>query len=315
MTSIGYLLPTRELVMGKDQPDFAPILTLAEHAEAAGFDSVWVGDSILARPRFEALTTLAAVAARTRRVRLGTAVMLPALRHPVILANEIANVDRISGGRLILGLGLASKTDSVAREFAACGVPHVQRVGRFEETITLLRRLWTEPSVSFEGRYFKLEDVHLTLRPIQQPGPPLWLAGNVAPAIERAVRLGDGWQPNVPTHETFAAAHEQYVRAAVAAGRDPKRLDVCLYTTINVNDDAAQAEREVRAFIEGYYDSSYDLQKKRQSVCAGTPSTCADWLNGFLAAGARSIVLRFGGPDQRAQIDHFVRAVLPRLRR
>ena len=89
MTAFGLLLPTREIVMNQEIPDFRQILDLAEHAEASGFDSVWVGDSVLARPRFEALTTLAAIAARTRRVQLGTAVLLPMLRHPVMLANEV----------------------------------------------------------------------------------------------------------------------------------------------------------------------------------------------------------------------------------
>ena len=104
MTAFGFLLPTREMVMNHEVPNFSQILELAEHAEALGFDSVWVGDSVLARPRFEALTTLAAVAARTQRVRLGTGVLLPMLRHPVLLANEVASLDHVANGRLILGV-------------------------------------------------------------------------------------------------------------------------------------------------------------------------------------------------------------------
>ena len=108
MTTFGFLLPTREIVMTQEVPNFRQILDLAEHAEALGFDSVWVGDSVLARPRFEALTTLAAVAARTQRVKLGTAVLLPMLRHPVLLANEVANLDHVAQGRLILGVGIGT---------------------------------------------------------------------------------------------------------------------------------------------------------------------------------------------------------------
>ena len=106
--TFGFLLPTREIAMALEAPDFRQILDLAERAEALGFDSVWVGDSVLARPRLEALTTLAAVAARTKRVQLGTAVLLPVFRHPVVLANEVANLDLLSQGRRILGLGIAS---------------------------------------------------------------------------------------------------------------------------------------------------------------------------------------------------------------
>ena len=118
-TSFGYLLPTREVVMAAGDPDFASMIDLAETAEGLGFDSVWCGDSVLARPRLEALSTLAAIAGRTQRVKLGTAVFLPALRNPVVLANEVANLDIISKGRVILGVGIASKTPSVEKEFNA----------------------------------------------------------------------------------------------------------------------------------------------------------------------------------------------------
>src|ERR1700726_5095872 len=104
---IGYLLPTRERLM-EGRPETAPLLELATRAERLGFDSVWVGDSLLARPRHDPLTLLAAVAARTRRVEMGTAVLLPALRNPVVLAQQVATLDRISEGRYILGVGIAS---------------------------------------------------------------------------------------------------------------------------------------------------------------------------------------------------------------
>ncbi|PON15705.1 hypothetical protein C2W62_22390 [Candidatus Entotheonella serta] len=164
-TEFGFLLPTREMVMNQATPDFNQIIELSERAEAHGFDSVWVGDSITARPRLEAFTTLAAVATRAQRVKLGTAVLLPALRNPVVLANEAANLDLLSKGRLILGLGIATKTPLVEAEFAACGVNIQRRIGIFEECVALLRRLWTEPSVTFDGKHFQLNDISLGLRP------------------------------------------------------------------------------------------------------------------------------------------------------
>jgi alkanesulfonate monooxygenase SsuD/methylene tetrahydromethanopterin reductase-like flavin-dependent oxidoreductase (luciferase family) len=131
---IGVLLPTREAVMS-GRFETAPLLRMAEHVEALGYDSVWVGDSLLARPRFEPLTLLAAVAARTTRVALGTAVLLPALRHPLVLAQLVATVDRIAEGRLRLGVGIAPDSPAVRREFEAAGVPFTQRVGRLVESI------------------------------------------------------------------------------------------------------------------------------------------------------------------------------------
>src|ERR671925_867095 len=115
---IGYLLPTRERVM-EGRPETGPLLELAVRAEALGFDSVWVGDSLLARPRHDPLTLLAAVAARTRKVELGTAVLLPALRNPVLLAQQVATLDRIAEGRVILGVGIAADVPNIRQEFTA----------------------------------------------------------------------------------------------------------------------------------------------------------------------------------------------------
>src|SRR5258705_13016286 len=133
---LGVLLPTREAVMS-GRPETAPMLAMAERAEAVGFDSVWIGDSLTARPRHEPLTLLAAVAARTRRVRLGTAVLLPALRNPVVLAQIVGTLDRVAEGRLILGVGIAGDTPAIRHEFAALGIPFERRVGRLLEIIEI----------------------------------------------------------------------------------------------------------------------------------------------------------------------------------
>ena len=313
MTAFGYLLPTRELLMSQAVPDFRQILELAERAEDLGFDSVWVGDSVLARPRFEPLTTLAAVAARTERVKLGTAVLIPALRQPVVLANEIANLDHVAQGRLILGLGIAAKSPSIAHEFAACGVSMAHRVGLFEEGVTLMRRLWSEPELSFEGRYVHVQDVRLGLRPLQQPSPPLWLAGSVDNAFRRVLRLGDGWFPISPSPEAFAADWERLCSLGREMGRDAQALHRGLYTTLNIDENGDRAEQELRAFVEGYYGVPYEVQASRTGMCAGPAERCAQWLNDFIAAGAQTIVVRFGGSDQLRQLERWVHEVRPRL--
>jgi probable F420-dependent oxidoreductase len=314
MAAFGFLLPTREIVMAQQVPNFPQILDLAEQAEALGFDSVWVGDSVLARPRFEALTTLAAVAARTQRMQLGTAVLLPMLRHPVLLANEVANLDHVAGGRLILGVGIGGNTPAVAAEFAACGVPIARRVGLFEETITLMHRLWTEPEVTFQGRYFQVQSVRLGLRPLQQLGVPLWLAGSADNALRRVVRLGDGWLPISSSPQAFTADWERLQVFGQEIGRDARDLHRCLYTTLNINADGAQAERELRAFIESYYGIPYEVQETRNGLCAGSPEHCIAWLKAFIAAGAQTILIRFGSPDQRGQLVRFAKEVLPHVR-
>src|SRR5260370_2109681 len=181
---IGYLLPTRERVM-EGRPETAPLLELAARAEGLGFDSVWIGDSLLARPRHDPLTLLAAVAARTRKVALGTAVFLPALRNPVVLAHQLATLDQISEGRLVLGAGLASDGPNIPAEFSAAGVPFEGRVGRMMEGLRLARALWAGKPVDWEGRW-PVEGGVLGPTPHRPGGPPIWLARSVRPPFQRA---------------------------------------------------------------------------------------------------------------------------------
>src|SRR6266571_7801966 len=174
---IGYLLPTREHIMA-GQPQALPLLELAERAERLGFDSVWAGDSLLARPRHEPLTLLAAVASRVRKVDIGTAVLLPALRNPVLMAHQIATLDQVAEGRLILGVGIAADVANIRAEFTAAGVPFEKRVGRMLEGLRLARELWTGKPVTWNGRW--VVD-NATLGPVPHPpgGPPIWIGGMV----------------------------------------------------------------------------------------------------------------------------------------
>ena len=289
------------------------MVELAERAETLGFDSVWVGDSILARPRLEPLTTLASVAARTKRVKLGTAVLLSALRQPVVLANELANLDLLAQGRLILGLGIAAKNPLVESEFAACGVDFRHRIGIFEEGLTIMRRLWTEPEVSFHGRYFELNSVRAGLRPQQQSGIPIWLAGSVENSFRRVLRLGDGWFPLPFSPEVFARHWQRLESLGKEMGRETDNMARAVYVTVNVNDDVSQAEKEVRAFMEGYYGVPYEKMAAIQPACAGPAARCIEWVQGFIERGAQTIVVRFGSPDQPGQLERFAEKVLPEL--
>ncbi len=313
-TSFGYLLPTREVVMAPGNPDFALMIDLAEGAEDRGFDSVWCGDSVLARPRLEALSTLSAIAGRTKRVKLGTAVFLPALRNPVILANEVANLDIVSQGRVILGVGIASKTPAVEKEFNACGVSFRHRVSIFEECVTVMRKLWTEPEVTFDGRHFQLDGISLGLKPVQKGGIPLWMAASSEKPQRRMLRIGDGWFPNSTSPEAFSEGWQQIEALAEETGADASRLHKALYTTLNINEDKAQADREMREFIEGYYNTPFETMARTQSVFTGNVQEANDWLQGFIDVGAQTIVIRFGGPNQASQLELCGKEVLPKLR-
>src|SRR3546814_1245123 len=172
-------------------------MALAERAEALGYDSVWVGDSLLARPRHEPITLRAGGAGCTKRVELGTAVLLPALRNPVVLAHQVATLDQVSEGRVILGVGIATDVQNIRDEFGAAGVPFDKRVGRMLEGLRLCRALWKGEPVDWEGRWTVK---HGTLGPIphRPGGPPIWIGGAAEATDERGGREVDGWFPNGP---------------------------------------------------------------------------------------------------------------------
>ncbi len=147
---LGYLLPTRERIMvGKHETD--DIIALGDLADQLGIDSVWIGDSLLAKPRHDPLTLIAAIAARTEKVKIGTAVLLPMLRNPVLLAHQVATLDQISKGRVILGIGTARDVPAIRAEFEAAGVPFEKRIGRMLEQMRLCRALWAGEPVDWDG--------------------------------------------------------------------------------------------------------------------------------------------------------------------
>src|ERR1700759_2306646 len=151
-TRIGYLLPTRERIM-EGRPETGPLLELAARAADLGYASVWVGDSLAARPRHDPLTLLAGVAGRVPGMTIGTAVLLPMLRNPVVLAHQVATLDQIAEGKLILGVGFAADRPNIRAEFAAAGVPFEHRIGRMLEGLRLCRALWSGHPVGWEGRW------------------------------------------------------------------------------------------------------------------------------------------------------------------
>src|SRR5215467_14837458 len=235
MPRIGYLLPTRERVM-EGRPEAASLLDLAVGAENLGFDSVWVGDSLLARPRHDPLTLLAAAAARTKKVLLGTAVFLPALRNPVVLAHQLATLDQISEGRLLLGAGIASDLPNIRAEFAAAGVPFEGRVGRMMEGLRLCRALWTGEPVDWQGRWPVQRGV-LGPPPYRPGGPPIWMAGSVRPALERATKHFDGWFANEADLARWTAQWAEVQLILRDAGRDTENFVAALYTTLAIDED------------------------------------------------------------------------------
>jgi alkanesulfonate monooxygenase SsuD/methylene tetrahydromethanopterin reductase-like flavin-dependent oxidoreductase (luciferase family) len=293
---LGYLLPTREQIM-EGKPDTNSLLALAARAEAEGFDSVWVGDSLLARPRHEPLTLLAGVAGRVPRIELGTAVLLPALRNPVVLAHQVATLDQLAEGRLILGVGFASDRPNIRAEFASAGVPFEHRIGRMMEGLRLCRALWTGEPVDWDGRWPVHQGV-IAPPPHRPGGPLLWIGGNLPASLERAGKFFDGWFPIAPAPDAFAAGMARVREVATASGRDPSGITGAMYLTLAIDEDAAKADARLNAFLERYYGQPAVMSRRRQASYAGPAEGVAEWLDGYARAGAGHLVLRFAGEHE-----------------
>lgn len=305
---IGYLLPTRDqTVLGEHEP--GRLVVQARRAEELGLDSVWAGDSPVTRPRADPLLLLAAVAGTTERVTLGTAVLLPALRHPVLLAHQLATLDRLAEGRLIAGMGGGFPNVNTAAQFTAVGIEFDRRISRMEESIDVMRRLWSAETVSHLGAHFAFADVRLAPPPARPGGPPIWLAGSGGPALRRVARLADGWLPYPPTVTTYAKEHRLIEQATTTRSVTP-----ALYATLCLDEDPEKARRRLRASIERYYNAPLEFVESIQAVFAGTARQAADWLNGYAAAGARHLVIRLATHDHHASLEEFADRVLPLLR-
>lgn len=275
--------------LGIQLPQFGPhadphaIAEVAAAAEDLGLDSVWVSDHVVLpaegssayphsgkglpyanlTPMYEAVTTLAFVAARTQRVRLGTSVLVAPAREPVLCAKALASLDALSGGRLVLGLGAGW----LEGEFEVLGSPHYARRGTaLEEIVELWTALWSGKG-TFSGKVFDVPDVVFEPRPVQTPRPPIWIGGNSGAAIARAARVGDGWHAARLAPAEFASSAAQLREATVACGRDPADVEPSLTCLLRISDDPVDSTRlrdlvgspdVIRDRIREYADASVD---------------------------------------------------------
>jgi alkanesulfonate monooxygenase SsuD/methylene tetrahydromethanopterin reductase-like flavin-dependent oxidoreductase (luciferase family) len=288
---VGLLLPTREAVLFHGA-DAGVVLDSACRAEELGFASVWVGDSLTARPRFEPMTLLGAVAAVTRSVRVGTAILLPAMRHPALLAHQIATVDRIAKGRLVVGVGAGADLPATQQELALVGVGLHERIGRMYAALRVWRALWRgDPAPA--TRYWPIEGLRLDPLPSQAAGPPVWVGGDGPQTLRRTGEQFDGWLPFSPTVDAYAAGLNAVQNAAIAAGR-PDRVTAAMYATVTIDDDPAEAVAAQSAYMEAYYDTPYHLMKVFQCCIAGTADQVVTRLRRYVDAGVTHLIVRPG---------------------
>lgn len=317
----GISLPNRGALFGLTDVD--ELIKTAVVAERSGvFDSVWFGDSLIHKPRLEAVTMLAAVAAHTQRVRLGTICMASfPVRHPVLLAIQWASLDQISKGRTLLGVCIGGGHEGELRAF---GVKREERVGRMKEGIDLLRKIWGEEEVVHRGKYYTLEGYRIAPKPVQK-APPIWIAVSpdrdqvgdqvVDQAMRRVGALADGYITMGVSAEELGKRLKVIEGSATEAGKDWSRFEIAIHGMVNINDDRQAAYREAKDYFDHYYGPNYPPQSLIAVWLAhGPPADCARLIQEWLDMGITTPVLRFTARDQLRQLKRFIEEVLPLLR-
>ena len=308
----------RDTKFGINMPQFHPDKTaltdlgrFAAHVESLGFDSVWTLDGIFHNiPFLEPLSSLAYIAAVTKRVRLGTAVLLLPLRTPAVIAEIAATIDFLSSGRMILGVGLGGRKE----EFDACGVLMSERVPRFLEGVEIMRKLWTEDKVNFRGRFWQLEEARILPKPLQQNGIPIWIGGSQIgsdvneKAVSRAALFGDGW---LGAGSTNFEAHERsvvkFIGEAKRAGRDPESLAIAKRVYIHVDPDGEKARSILSKMLFEFYNRSIDVE----TTCVyGSDRDCTEKLSRLRETETRTLILN-PVEDHLQQAETLARDVIP----
>jgi alkanesulfonate monooxygenase SsuD/methylene tetrahydromethanopterin reductase-like flavin-dependent oxidoreductase (luciferase family) len=299
------------------------VVDLARLADESGaFDAVWVSDGLLANPHPESLSVLAALSTATERVGLGVACLgSMAVRDPILLAVQLATIDQLSRGRLIVTacLGINKREGKSEREGALYGVADKERVARVEEHMVLLRRLWTEEGVKFDGRFTSLDDVTVLPRPFQTT-VPLYLSADPLPGesaerrLRRVARLADGW---VTTRKSFTATADNwralsgYLREE---GRDPESFPVVAWHNVNVNPDRSEALDETRRFCKVYHGALFSEKALGLMAALGSVDQVVEHLEGVFREGVNHIMLRPTAWDWRRQTQILIDEIVPALR-
>jgi alkanesulfonate monooxygenase SsuD/methylene tetrahydromethanopterin reductase-like flavin-dependent oxidoreductase (luciferase family) len=324
-TTFGLTLSNRAVVTRGTKPK--DLIDMAVRAEASGkLQAVWVGDSILSKPRLECIPLLGAIAGHTSRLRLGVACMATiAQRNPVLLALQWASLDVLSGGRTWLAACMgypASQHPTAAKELEVMGIASKERPGRLEEMIQTLRVLWSDEHASFHGKYYSFEDVNLLPKPAQQPCP-IYIAGTprassigergVERSLRRIARYADGWMTNQIELKLLQDYMKRLREMLVEEGRDPDKFKTVLYYGISVNRDREKAFGEAKAFLDAYYLKDFSREGVEIWTACGPVEHCVRSMRNFMDAGVDHITVRPIGQNLDEQFRIYLEEVLPAL--
>jgi probable F420-dependent oxidoreductase len=282
--SVGFGVQGSGQQVGGTVPDLGRLRELAQAAEELGYDSIWAGDHISYRnPILDIVVALATFAAATERIKIGTAILLLPLRHPSVVAKEFASLDHVSGGRVILGVGVGGES---TKDFEAVGVDPRERGARTDEAMRALRGLF-RGRASFSGRFFSFEDVEIEPGPAQPGGPPLWVGGRSPAAIRRAASLGDGWIPLWVSVERFKEGIAQL----------PEHIVPAVTLPAHVGD-----KRHLYEHLRERYSGDFTEHVVDRYCVAGTPEECAARVREYVDAGAQHIVFNTLEPEDAERL-------------
>ena len=288
--------------------DPAAFRSYFSRAEELGFDSAWAQESTLgAAPQLGPLEAMTYAAACTQRMRLGCVVFVSTLHSPAHLAKSVATLDQLSRGRIDVGVG----TGGPARPFAAFGVDPDRYIARFAEGVALMKALWTEPRVTFEGEFWQLQDAPMEPKPFQKPFPPLWIGANGPLALRRAVRLGNGFFGAGSTPTARFAEQVRFVREALATeGRPATDFPIAKRVYVAIDEDAGRARRRMNDAMERIYGRrSADIEA---AAVAGTTADCVAALREVVGAGAE-LILFTAMFEQAEHAERLASDVIPQL--
>ena len=292
--------------------DGSGVRSYLARAEELGFEGGWVLEQTIGQaPLIAPMELLAYAAACTSRLRLGAAVLITTLHDPLQLASTVTAVDRLSHGRLDLGVG----SGGGFRPFGAFGVEKATFIRSFTEGLELMKAAWSdEPRVTFHGRFRDVEDLPIQPKPVQRPHPPIWFGGHAPAALARAVRVGDAFLgAGSSTTASFVEAVQTVRRELAKQGKDPARFTIGKRVYLMIDDDAARARERVLAGLHRIYGPRPGLEAV---PVAGTPDDVARGLRDVIDAGAELILLNPVGEhvaEDREQMERLAGEVIPQL--
>jgi probable F420-dependent oxidoreductase len=283
---------------------------VATRAEELGYDSLWAGDHVsFENPILDVTVALATFAAVTSRITIGAGIVLLPLRPPALVAKAFSSLDYLTEGRVVLGVGVGGEG---AKDFEAVGVPVSERRERANESMLAVRELFAHSPASFEGRFTRFEGLSLEPLPVQPGGPPLWVGGRSAAAMETTGRLGDGWLPIWISTEQYTAGWSKICRCAEAAGRDPTAIVRAAVVPAIVDDDGDRARALMLEHLAERYDTSFSPHAIERYCIAGTQEDCARRVRAYAEAGVQHLVFNPAvAPDRLLeQVDRLAEVVL-----